>query len=109
MLTNLRRILVQFLENTLELLIFVYFRILKIQGKARDLKPKVPPVSSFRWESTSKMSATGFEPVTNGLKGHCSAVELRARKRGAFYHARPSTSTERALILQRPACFFPVL
>jgi hypothetical protein len=30
------------------------------------------------------MSATGFEPVTNGLKGHCSAVELRARKRGAY-------------------------
>ena len=26
------------------------------------------------------MSAGGFEPPTNGLKGHCSAVELRARR-----------------------------
>ncbi len=25
------------------------------------------------------MSATGLEPVTNGLKGHCSTIELRAR------------------------------
>ena len=24
------------------------------------------------------MSATGIEPVTNGLKGHCSTIELRA-------------------------------
>lgn len=32
------------------------------------------------------VSAGGFEPPTNGLKGHCSAVELRARER-RFYHA----------------------
>ncbi len=25
------------------------------------------------------VSAEGFEPSTNGLKGHCSAIELRAR------------------------------
>ena len=25
------------------------------------------------------VSALGFEPRTNGLKGHCSAVELRAQ------------------------------
>jgi hypothetical protein len=25
------------------------------------------------------MSAEGIEPSTNGLKGHCSAIELRAR------------------------------
>ncbi len=25
------------------------------------------------------MSAKGIEPLTNGLKGHCSAIELRAR------------------------------
>ena len=24
------------------------------------------------------MSAAGLEPATNGLKGHCSAIELRA-------------------------------
>lgn len=30
-------------------------------------------------ETTHQMSALGFEPRTNGLKGHCSAVELRTR------------------------------
>ena len=25
-----------------------------------------------------KMSAKGLEPLTNGLKGRCSAIELRA-------------------------------
>ena len=25
------------------------------------------------------MSAKGLEPLTNGLKGHCSTIELRAR------------------------------
>ncbi len=33
------------------------------------------------------MSAEGLEPSTVGLKGHCSAIELRARK-DRFYHAR---------------------
>ena len=27
------------------------------------------------------MSAKGLEPLTNGLKGHCSTIELRARER----------------------------
>ena len=46
------------------------------------------------------MSAGGFEPSTNGVIGHCSAVELRARneigERFAFYHVKilPSTSNE---------------
>lgn len=43
------------------------------------------------------MSAGGFEPSTNGLKGHCSAVELRARneisERFAFYHVKILAST----------------
>ena len=26
-----------------------------------------------------KVSAEGLEPATNGLKGHCSTIELRAR------------------------------
>jgi hypothetical protein len=26
------------------------------------------------------VSALGLEPRTNGLKGHCSSIELRARK-----------------------------
>ena len=30
------------------------------------------------------MSAAGLEPATNGLKGHCSAIELRAHCGGNF-------------------------
>ena len=32
-----------------------------------------PPLRRF-W----KVSAEGLEPATNGLKGHCSTIELRA-------------------------------
>ncbi len=38
------------------------------------------------------MSAEGLEPSTNGLKGHCSAIELRARVT-EFYHAQQEAST----------------
>ena len=27
----------------------------------------------------AKVSAKGLEPLTNGLKGHCSTIELRAQ------------------------------
>ena len=27
----------------------------------------------------SEVSAKGLEPLTNGLKGHCSTIELRAQ------------------------------
>ena len=27
----------------------------------------------------TKVSAKGLEPLTNGLKGHCSTIELRAQ------------------------------
>jgi hypothetical protein len=30
------------------------------------------------------VSAEGLEPSTNGLKGHCSAIELRARAAGIY-------------------------
>ncbi len=33
------------------------------------------------------MSVVGIEPTTNGLKGHCSAIELHAHMRVGFYHA----------------------
>ena len=33
------------------------------------------------------MSVEGLEPPTNGLKGHCSTIELHARLRVGFYHA----------------------
>ncbi len=33
------------------------------------------------------MSAEGIEPSTNGLKGRCSAIELRARHWGSEGHS----------------------
>ena len=33
------------------------------------------------------MSVEGLEPATNGLKGHCSTIELHAHLRVGFYHA----------------------
>ena len=38
-----------------------------------DYQTKTPPDGGFF------VSALGFEPRTNGLKGHCSTIELRAR------------------------------
>ena len=40
------------------------------------------------------MSVVGIEPTTNGLKGHCSAIELHARLRKRFYHALSPASTD---------------
>ena len=39
------------------------------------------------------VSAAGLEPATNGLKGHCSTIELRAQQ-SAFYHGSSTASTE---------------
>ena len=39
------------------------------------------------------MSVVGIEPTTNGLKGHCSAIELHARLRREFYHGAGGKST----------------
>ena len=33
------------------------------------------------------VSVEGLEPPTNGLKGHCSTIELHAHLRVGFYHA----------------------
>ncbi len=41
------------------------------------------------------VSVKGLEPLTNGLKGRCSTIELHAR-RGTFYHAAPITSIDLA-------------
>ena len=40
------------------------------------------------------MSVEGLEPPTNGLKGHCSTIELHALLRFGFYHAPQCKSTE---------------
>jgi hypothetical protein len=50
------------------------------------------------------MSAAGLEPATNGLKGHCSTIELRARH-GAFYHVHWDASTQRTAAHQKAAVF----
>ncbi len=49
---------------------------------ARSYERQTPPYIGGMGADDRHMyavSALGFEPRTNGLKGHCSAVELRAR------------------------------
>ncbi len=38
------------------------------------------------------MSAEGIEPSTNGLKGRCSAIELRARELESEGHSNTGES-----------------
>jgi hypothetical protein len=45
------------------------------------------------------VSAAGLEPATNGLKGHCSTIELRAQQ-FAFYHASSRASTRNCPLIQ---------
>ncbi len=40
------------------------------------------------------MSAKGLEPLTNGLKGHCSSIELRAHTRGYILTRPPFNVNE---------------
>ena len=42
---------------------------------------------SEKWECLGIVSAKGLEPLTNGLKGHCSTIELRARSKRHFIMA----------------------
>ena len=42
---------------------------------------KPPSLAVFEGQSGGKVSAGGLEPSTNGLKGHCSAIELRAQRK----------------------------
>ena len=41
------------------------------------------------------MSAERFELSTNGLKGHCSAIELRARVLSGLHSIMPNTGRQR--------------
>ena len=45
----------------------------EIQLSSRFNQKKI----QFEW--IFEVSAAGLEPATNGLKGHCSTIELRAR------------------------------
>ena len=56
-----------------------------------------------RKEDSFFVSAERLELSTNGLKGHCSAIELRARNcEGGFYH-HPSSASIIFLILVKLA------
>ena len=41
------------------------------------------------------MSAERFELSTNGLKGHCSAIELRARSQSGLHSIMPANERQR--------------
>ncbi len=41
------------------------------------------------------MSAKGLEPLTNGLKGHCSTIELRAHEPRHFIMPRMGRQLDR--------------
>ena len=38
-------------------------------------------VTMFSGSTFTEVSAKGLEPLTNGLKGRCSTIELRAQER----------------------------
>ncbi len=65
---------------------------LNIIALARHLKSKAALSAADKI-----VSAERLELSTNGLKGHCSAIELRAHagtvKRTAFYHGKVVPST----------------
>lgn len=46
--------------------------------KLRDAG-SIPPSPDLLRKRTFAMSASGLEPETDGLKGQCSTIELRAR------------------------------
>ncbi len=46
------------------------------------------PIKQKTPSQESLVSAKGLEPLTNGLKGHCSTIELRAHSEGDFIIAR---------------------
>ena len=45
------------------------------------------------------MSAEGIEPSTNGLKGRCSAIELRARVSESEGHSNTGESERQQIFL----------
>jgi hypothetical protein len=68
------------------------FALGAFQGFEREDRIKNPS----KIEGFLSMSVEGLEPPTNGLKGHCSTIELHAHLRGGFYHGdiRQSTAGE---------------
>jgi hypothetical protein len=46
---------------------------------------EIIPFRAQLWDRSGYLvSAEGLEPSTNGLKGHCSTIELRAHSGGDF-------------------------
>ena len=49
------------------------------------------------------MSAEGIEPSTNGLKGRCSAIELRARETSEWHSNTGESERQRKILFYREA------
>ncbi len=47
------------------------------------------------------MSAEGIEPSTNGLKGRCSAIELRARETSEGHSNTGESERQRKILFYR--------
>ncbi len=47
------------------------------------------------------MSAEGIEPSTNGLKGRCSAIELRARETSEGHFSMRGSERQRKTLIYR--------
>ena len=55
------------------------------------------------------MSALGFEPRTNGLKGHCSTIELRARSMGEKHSNMVNIHRQRKMLTGKDIYVLEVL
>ena len=47
------------------------------------------------------MSAEGIEPSTNGLKGRCSAIELRAPHKGGLHSIMGKFQRQRKTLIHK--------
>ena len=52
----------------------------------------------------SSVSAERFELSTNGLKGHCSAIELRARSQSGLHSIMPANARQRNIFESSGIC-----
>lgn len=59
-----------------------------LNAKTRFPAGRIAPYASIRMR---QVSAEGIEPSTNGLKGHCSAIELRAQRVRLYHGGREAS------------------
>ena len=90
LLSNLSKQTMKSLENAKKKpLLKQFFQNCKLQPLVEGNGNKKDPVAN----QVSCVSVERLERSTNGLKGHCSAIELHAQTVGAFYHAHSFAST----------------